>query len=335
MRHALLSFAICCVAASYNLDDPNADHANEAISRDEDGDTEGAMASFRAAARFNPSESEVWNNLGICLLDSGDQDVLPEAADCFSTAMKLDPSNSWARDNLQVARDRYVTLKRQQNFPDAFGTDLSDPSIIADRDLELISPLREAVRSDPESSEAWHELGLVLMAGEGMETEEPYRFLQAAWCFSQALHHDPKNWVEDLPGLPVPVTVAGCLGKEEAGNFEKALLDHSTLLDATTTTTATGSGGGGGGDSGGDSGGDNGASGKGVDAKPGSWLTELSGQRLLTITMSTEGHIPLLDNMLSSFRRTGSSLPPPLVFTLDEPTAEYWYVASRSTAMRG
>ena len=81
MYRLLLPLALAA-NAKYDLEDPTHDHREEAIRRDEAGDSAGALASFRAAVRFDPGTSEGWNNLGICLLDMGDESI-DEAVSCF------------------------------------------------------------------------------------------------------------------------------------------------------------------------------------------------------------------------------------------------------------
>ena len=90
--------------AKYDLTDPDADHSAEAIERDEAGDRAGALASFRAAVRFKPNDSEHWNNLGIFLRDDGDG-ALREAGKHFRAALEIDPQNEWAGQNLQDIHD--------------------------------------------------------------------------------------------------------------------------------------------------------------------------------------------------------------------------------------
>jgi hypothetical protein len=59
----LLSFVAC----AYDVSDPAADHTTAAIEFDEVGDMKAAVASFRAATRFQPSKVEHWNNLATAL----------------------------------------------------------------------------------------------------------------------------------------------------------------------------------------------------------------------------------------------------------------------------
>ena len=81
----------------YALSDPRADHTAAAIDFDEAGDAAAAVASFRAAARFAPTLSEVWSNLGMALLDEqGHAAGWAEAEAVFRRAVGLDPANEQA-----------------------------------------------------------------------------------------------------------------------------------------------------------------------------------------------------------------------------------------------
>ena len=106
---ALLISALA-VAKEYSLDDPDADHRGHAIELDEAGDIAGAIASFRAMAKFHPTQSEHWNNLGIALKDEENPQMkrglgaarvatLREAAVAFKRAQIADPKNDWADEN--------------------------------------------------------------------------------------------------------------------------------------------------------------------------------------------------------------------------------------------
>ena len=81
-------------AASYSLDDPGADHRQQAIDFDEDGRMDFAIASFRAATRFTPTSDENWNNLGIALRDDSSNGFRTpnqqrEAARAFVQALNI------------------------------------------------------------------------------------------------------------------------------------------------------------------------------------------------------------------------------------------------------
>ena len=68
---------------------------------DEAGDADGALASFRAAAKFVPSVSGNWFNLAQSLLDVGEDGHDAEAVKCLQSALKLDPTNTEAKDFLE------------------------------------------------------------------------------------------------------------------------------------------------------------------------------------------------------------------------------------------
>ena len=60
---------ISSILDGYNVSDPDADHTEHAIMLDERGDMRGAVASFQAAAAFDPQEPTAWFNLGTALFD--------------------------------------------------------------------------------------------------------------------------------------------------------------------------------------------------------------------------------------------------------------------------
>ena len=85
----------------YSLSDAAADHRAQAIALDEAGDADGALASFRAAAKFAPGVSGNWFNLAQALLDVGEDGHDKEAYKCLQSALKLDPTNAEAKDFLE------------------------------------------------------------------------------------------------------------------------------------------------------------------------------------------------------------------------------------------
>ena len=50
---------------SYDLDDPNANHRQEGIRRDGEGNWQGALESFKAATLHNPTDAGGFNDLGV------------------------------------------------------------------------------------------------------------------------------------------------------------------------------------------------------------------------------------------------------------------------------
>ena len=50
---------------SYDLDDPAANHRQEGIRRDGEGNWQGALESFQAACRHNPKDAGGFNDLGV------------------------------------------------------------------------------------------------------------------------------------------------------------------------------------------------------------------------------------------------------------------------------
>ena len=80
----------------------------------DDEDHEGAIEAFRAATKFAPTKfgSSTWFNLGIALTDAearGDKaasaEARKEAARAFQQAVKLDPKNEDAAEELKGFKD--------------------------------------------------------------------------------------------------------------------------------------------------------------------------------------------------------------------------------------
>ena len=130
------------LAGDYSVDDPAADHRARAIELDEAGDIAGAIASFRAATKFHPEQSEHWNNLGIALRDEENPDMqqghgstrlatLREAAVAFKRAQIADPTNEWADENRNEVLDPQAGLVTQAGVFSVDGGQL-DPFIVED-----------------------------------------------------------------------------------------------------------------------------------------------------------------------------------------------------------
>jgi hypothetical protein len=89
------------IATSYDINDPQEDHSTHAMELDEEGDIKGAIASFKAASRFQPSQSYTWNNLGTALADEGNpsrNEDLKQARRSFRKAVEADPDNEDAAE---------------------------------------------------------------------------------------------------------------------------------------------------------------------------------------------------------------------------------------------
>jgi hypothetical protein len=84
----------------YDLNDPNADHTEEAIVRERRGDMAGAIDSFRAATRSRPDAPAAWSNLATALRDkanpSRDIATHDEAVRCEARAAELTGAKSRA-----------------------------------------------------------------------------------------------------------------------------------------------------------------------------------------------------------------------------------------------
>jgi cellulose synthase operon protein C len=101
------------------------------------GDVEGAADSYRRALRVDPRYALAYNNLGVALADLGEGVPSREA---LQRATQLDPTLVRARLNLS----RWHLRQR-------------DP-------LTALAVLRELVAFHPTLAEAWHEMGLALLA---------------------------------------------------------------------------------------------------------------------------------------------------------------------------
>lgn len=83
---------------SYKLDDPTADHTAKGIARDKEGDKEGAIKSFQAAAEFNESPNTLMN-LGVSLLRVA---RLAEAREAMDKALALAPGEESILKNIEA-----------------------------------------------------------------------------------------------------------------------------------------------------------------------------------------------------------------------------------------
>jgi SAM-dependent methyltransferase len=113
----VLVASVLFMQRNYDENDPSADHKQHAIKMDEAGRIDRAVESFRAAVRFHPSSTSAWNNLGVALAESvaaeeEGEDVDPtspsvagamyEAAHCFNNALRADPENRGAKEELKA-----------------------------------------------------------------------------------------------------------------------------------------------------------------------------------------------------------------------------------------
>jgi tetratricopeptide (TPR) repeat protein len=111
MAVLVMLLAALVIPSAYDLNDPQADHTAQAIELDEAGDIEGAVESFRSAAKFEDS-SEAWTNLGMALAENGESmeqeeeaseetdRMRKEAIECFNKAIERNPSNWGAKEEL-------------------------------------------------------------------------------------------------------------------------------------------------------------------------------------------------------------------------------------------
>jgi hypothetical protein len=107
----------------YDAMDPDADHFQMAIDLVEDGNIDGAVASFRACARFSPS-SESFLNLGMALLEPELTSMRQAAAEAeavlaFEKALTLNPRDHEAKDQLILLREKQLMSLRAKVGKDA------------------------------------------------------------------------------------------------------------------------------------------------------------------------------------------------------------------------
>lgn len=121
---------------------------NLAVALQERGDTEAAIAEYRAALRLLPGFAEAHSNLGTVLASKGDH---PGALAEYQEALRLDPDLPVALNNV--------------------GLELA----AAGQYSEAIRALRVALDHDPQSVEAHYNLGLAL-AATGQPTEAMTEF---------------------------------------------------------------------------------------------------------------------------------------------------------------
>eukprot|EP00931_Biecheleriopsis_adriatica_P120419 TRINITY_DN95543_c0_g1_i1.p1 TRINITY_DN95543_c0_g1~~TRINITY_DN95543_c0_g1_i1.p1 ORF type:complete len:807 (+),score=145.97 TRINITY_DN95543_c0_g1_i1:26-2446(+) len=84
--------------AGYSLEDPNADHDSVGQALANAAQLSQAIASFKAAARFDPS-GDTFANLGVALLRNHD---FATAWRALTTALEVEPDNGYAESNLQA-----------------------------------------------------------------------------------------------------------------------------------------------------------------------------------------------------------------------------------------
>ena len=132
-------------AAAYDIDDPLADHQSYAIMMmDQQRDFKAGLASFRAAARFSPTQAAHFGNLGSALQDDKNPAradpsawlaALQEAQAHFSTALRLNPRNGLAQRNirrnkeLREAAALAATPEKDYYAALGIGEDASEPQV--------------------------------------------------------------------------------------------------------------------------------------------------------------------------------------------------------------
>jgi tetratricopeptide (TPR) repeat protein len=122
------------------------------------GDVAAAVESYRRALRADPRHALAFNNLGVALADLGEGAAAREA---LQRATQLDPSLVRARLNL---------ARWHQRGRDALGA---------------LAVLRELLAFHPQLADAWHEMGLALLALDRSD--------EARDAVGRAIEHDPSH----------------------------------------------------------------------------------------------------------------------------------------------
>jgi hypothetical protein len=166
---------------AYDVADPKADHTTAAIEYDEQGDMEAAVASFRAATRFQPDKVEHWRNLATALRD-GDQSesFAQEAAACDLEAasaleLQFDKARDMGIDVLAPGRLDGVSSFDIHTLPtDTYASDsgccATSFAAVLDEDKEVIAAVIDNFLCDPEHvrqiglDAGWHQAA---RSGEG------------------------------------------------------------------------------------------------------------------------------------------------------------------------
>lgn len=144
-------------------------HFNVGSVLQEEGQTEDAIAEYRAALALEPDEADAHTNLGVLLAARGEHD---EAMRHYIEAVRLDPGSATAETSLGIelaARGRHVEALAA--FQRALEIDPTNASSAFNLGMELVTTgdtagairwLSESTRLDPKNAVAHTNLGVLL-----------------------------------------------------------------------------------------------------------------------------------------------------------------------------
>ena len=173
---------LATAAAGYDINDADADHTDHAISRDEAGDMEGAVASFRAAVKFQPALPEVWNNLAAVLGEVEGEDS-EEAQQCQAKAEELDTGPVFP-DHLRSVQG----VPEDYDFSEDYRYEHTKVGIALSNSGQTTygaEAFRAALRYNPNQAMMWSNMGMVYRSSAHQE--------EAAHFYEGAVEVEPKN----------------------------------------------------------------------------------------------------------------------------------------------
>jgi len=129
-----------------------------------------AAERFRQMTLIAPDNTTGWNNLGVALHNLRKWD---EAMAAFSRALSLDPADNNIRHNLRtLLMSTDDSGRMDSEIAVKYGEALHRAGRIADAYEQFVI----AIENDPQSAEAWNDLGVVVfMAGQLDKAEEAFR----------------------------------------------------------------------------------------------------------------------------------------------------------------
>ena len=199
---------------------PSAEHAARAARLVQAGDLKGAEAEMRRAVELSPSESQYHMRLGVIL---GMQRRPQAAAECFESALALDPENLAVRRNLAATQWQMGRLaSAQENLEVILKTDpgdsetlllLSTVLIDARRYAAALAVAQRAAEAMPSSYRAH--------AVKGMAEMRLQRYTDSAKSYARAAELNP-NAAEINVGLAMSLWASGNV-PESFATFEQGL----------------------------------------------------------------------------------------------------------------
>jgi len=136
-----------------------------------------AIQSYKQSIALNPRYSSAYNNIGVILSNNLDRDE--EAEQWFLKAHQLDPTDSFARNNLVRTVKRIRQKVLDNNFSRAFYLSEKGESAKAE------SLWRKYLLVNPNNANAWNNLGATLA--------QQRRYLAAEAAYREAVRLDPSH----------------------------------------------------------------------------------------------------------------------------------------------